>query len=201
MTPTAPVRSVLARDDRALACFELASLARGPVVLDALVKRAPVVLRHAARHSGGKYVIVFDGDVASVEESWEAGLEVVGDALLDRMKLARAHELLWEALEGRLAAPTGEAVLMVETSTVACALEHLDHVLKLVPTAVVDLHLAAGIAGRGYFAVEAPLHDLQFARDELAMRIPAGRQLGLDIIARPHPEMLVAFGQTPPFGI
>jgi microcompartment protein CcmL/EutN len=183
----------------ALACLELSSIARGVRVLDAIVKRAPVNLRHHGRHSCGKYVILVDGDVASVEESYEDALQHSGGALVDHMFLARVHDRVWAALDGDYAEPTDLAALMVETTSIACIVEALDYSVKLVDAAIVDLQLASGIGGKGYFALQAPQHDLEYTRDELLIRLPTDRVVGIDLIARPHHEMLAAFGHAGPF--
>jgi len=182
----------------ALACVELTSIARGVRVLDAMVKRAPVRLRHYGRHSDGKFVILIDGDVASVEEAYEEGLQHAGSRLLDHMMLPRAHDRLVAALAGELPAPSSDALLMVETSAVACLLEAVDHTLKLIATEIVDLHVAQGIGGKGYVALEGALHDLEYARDELAIRLPERFLVELELIARPHADLEVAFGQDEP---
>lgn len=184
---------------QALACVELNSIARGVRVLDVMVKRAPVVLRHHGRHSTGKYVILIEGDVADVEEAYEDALQHCGDALLDHMFLARAHERVWDALDGRYAPPRDVAALMVETVTIACNIEALDFAVKLVDAEIVDLQLGNGIGGKGYFALQAEQHDLEHARDELLIHLPTERIVGLDLIANPHYEMLTAFGHGGPF--
>ena len=195
MTPVGATERV----NDALACVELSSIARGVRVLDVIVKRAPVRLRHHGRHSDGKYVILVEGDVASVEESYEDALQHCGDTLIDHMFLARVHDRVWAALDGEYAEATEEAALMVETTSVACNVEALDFAVKLIDARVVDLQLASGIGGKGYFALQAPQHDLEYARDELLIRLPADRTVGIDLIARPHPDMLAALGHTAPF--
>ncbi len=185
---------------RALACVELSSIARGVRLLDAIVKRAPVVLRHHGRHSGGKYVILIEGAIADVEESYDDALQNCGDTLIDHMMLAQVHERVWDALDGRAAAAAAPfAALMVETTTLACNIEALDFVVKLVDANVVDWQLGNGIGGKGYFAVQAAQADLDYARDELLIRLPTDRLVALDLIANPHPEMLGALGHSGPF--
>lgn len=186
-------------DSRALACVELASLARGVRVLDVIVKRAPVRLRHHGRHSSGKYVILIDGGVADVEEAYDDALQNCGDTLLDHMLLAQVHDRVWAALDGAYTAPSERAALMVETTTLACNIEALDFAVKLVDADVVDLQLGNGIGGKGYFALQAEQYDLEHARDELLIRLPDARLVGLDLIANPHAEMLGAFGHAGPF--
>ena len=188
-----------APENSALACIELSSIARGMVVLDAIAKRAPVKIRHRGRYSGGKYLIVIEGDVASVEESFSAAMDVSQPVLLDSMMLATAHEDLIHALDGKMAAATGEAVLLFELTTVASILRSLDSTLKLIETKVVDLHCAMGIGGKGFFAVEAPLHDVEFARDELLLTVDPELIISAEIIARPHEEMWDAMGHHNPF--
>ena len=185
---------------RALACIELSSIARGVRVLDVIVKRAPVVLRHHARHSGGKYVVLFEGDVADVEESFEESLAHCGDALLDRMLLAHAHTNVWRGLDGDYdTADAGDAALMVETTTLASNVEALDFAAKLVEARLVDWQLGNGIGGKGYFAVQGPQYDLEYLRDELLIRLNAETLVCVDLIPNPHPEMLGALGHEGPF--
>ncbi len=183
----------------ALACVELSSLARGVRVLDAMAKRAPIVFRHHGRHSSGKYVILVEGDVASVEESYEEALQHAGSALLDSMFLAVVHPRVWRTLGGEYDATNAESALMVETTTVATNIETLDFSLKLVDATLVDWQLATGIGGKGYFALQGPQYDLEYLRDELLVRIPDDVCIGLELIPNPHEEMLAAFGHPGPF--
>ncbi len=186
-------------DQTALACLELSSIARGILVLDQMVKRAPVRIRHRGRHSNGKYIILFDGDVASVEESYEAGMEAAQSHLVDHMMLATVHPQITDALSGNYRKPSGDAVLLAELTQVASILERLDATLKLIEANLVDLQLAMGIGGRGYFAVEAPLFDIEYARDELMNTVEPDLLIAVDIIARPHEEMWSAMGHRHPF--
>lgn len=183
----------------ALACVELASIARGVRLVDVMVKRASVALRHHGRHSGGKYVILVEGPVANVEEAYEDALQHAGDHLIDHMMLPHAHSRLWAALDGRYDEPDDRAAVMVETIKLAGLLRNLDFAVKLVDAAVIDLQIAAGIAGKGYFAVQAELHDAEYLRDELLVRIPDDELVEIELIANPHPEMLTAFGHPGPF--
>ena len=51
----------------ALALVELASIARGHRVADAMCKRAPVVLLRTDWVSPGKYLVLVEGEVAAVD--------------------------------------------------------------------------------------------------------------------------------------
>ena len=60
----------------ALALLEVASLARGVVAADAVAKQAQVELLECSPVSPGKYLILFAGGVAEVDESLRAGAAV-----------------------------------------------------------------------------------------------------------------------------
>ena len=63
----------------ALAVVELSSIARGHRVADAMLKRAPVRLMRADAISPGKFLVLVEGDVAAVDESFRVGTDVAGD--------------------------------------------------------------------------------------------------------------------------
>ena len=60
----------------ALGIIELTSIARGVLVADAMVKKAPVRILQSHPISPGKHIIVIAGEVAEVDESMQAGLAV-----------------------------------------------------------------------------------------------------------------------------
>jgi microcompartment protein CcmL/EutN len=60
----------------ALAVVELSSIARGHRVADAMLKRAPVRLMRADAISPGKFLVLVEGDVAAVDESFRVGTDV-----------------------------------------------------------------------------------------------------------------------------
>ena len=67
----------------ALGFIETASIARGVEALDALLKRARVEVLLTTIVPRGKYLILFGGGVADVEEALKGGLESAGKSVLD----------------------------------------------------------------------------------------------------------------------
>ncbi len=84
--------------EAALALLEVSSIARGVVVADAVAKRARIELLQCGPVSPGKYLVLFAGGVAEVDESLAAGAAAAGDSLLDRLFLPQAHEQLLPAV-------------------------------------------------------------------------------------------------------
>lgn len=158
------------------------------VVCDAMVKRAAVEVLRSHPVDPGKYVILFAGPVAEVEEAMEAGEEAAAGAAMDRLLLPFAHETLASAVTGAHARPAIDALGIFECHTLAGAVVALDTALKAAQVATVELRLGSGIGGKGYFVVTGELHDVEAAL-EGAERVVAGDVMR-EIIALPHPDFI-----------
>ena len=173
----------------AVAVVETASIARGLVMLDALVKKAPVTVRTARPVSPGKLVDVFGGAVDAVTESHAAALEVAGSDLVDELFLPGAHAELLPAIDRALSLREGDAVGIVEMTTVAAAIHAADTALKAVDVAVVAMQLAVGIGGKGWFTLTGTVADVGAALDAVRAVAREDRIVGIELIAQPHGEV------------
>jgi microcompartment protein CcmL/EutN len=173
----------------AVSVIEAASIARGFVMLDALVKKAPVTVRAARPVSPGKLVVVFGGDVDSTLESHKHALEVIGSCVIDELFLPGAHPALLAAIDATIAPKEGESVGLVETTTVAASVLAADIALKAVDVAVPRMHLALGIGGKGWFAITGALPDVTAALDAVKEGVREDRVVAIELIPQPHGEV------------
>jgi microcompartment protein CcmL/EutN len=180
----------------ALGILELALVARGIVVADALLKKAVVELLRSRPVSGGKHLLLFRGEVAEVEESLAAGRAAAGAALIDELYLPAADDQLWPLLPEPVHAaswdgpgPLPESVAIVETATACAAVAAADAAVKAAEVTVRDLRLAIGISGKAFFTVTGTLSDFEAAA-AAASATAGARLLGLEVIASPAPELL-----------
>lgn len=179
----------------ALALIELSSIARGYQVADAVVKRAPVALRECRPVSPGKFLVLFDGDVASVDESFRRGLEVAGDRLVDKLFLPQAHAQLGPAVRGQASARAGagvavESYAVVETLTVAATLLAADAAAKAAAVRVVEMQLARGIGGKAFFALSGALAEIEAAVEAAVTVADRALVVGTEIIPAPHEDLI-----------
>lgn len=170
----------------ALALLELESIARGFTTADVLLKRADVTLALAEPTTPGKFVLLFFGEIADVEESFQAAVEHAGALLLDKLYLPGPSDQLLRALEGTLGAKDSESLGIVETHTVASALLAADAALKAADVWLTTLHLAKGIGGKGYFTLAGALHMVEAALEAAGAAIAPPLLLTTECIARPH---------------
>ena len=187
---TKPTRSEL---PPALAIIELASLSRAAVVLDSIVKRAPVRLHTAQRVSPGKFLIAIVGGVAEVEESFDAGIADSQGFLVDSLFLPQVHHQIRVALNGMDIEIEVDSLATFETYTACSAVHSLDAALKATETDLIGLHLCTGIGGKGYWAISGPLYSVQEAIEVAENTVPQAIRVSAEVIAAPHPEAVAAF--------
>ena len=179
-----------------LALIEVASIARGHRVADAMVKRAPVELLRCDPVSPGKLLVLVAGEVASVDEAFRAGLEVAGDAALDKLFLPRAHDQLPAALRGEARAGEGEqrhdigALGIVETRTVAATILSADAAVKAALVRLIEMQLARGIGGKAYFVVTGALDEVEASVEAALGAVDAAAVYATEIIAAPHADLV-----------
>lgn len=177
----------------ALALLEVASIARGVVVADAVAKRASIELLQCEPVSPGKYLILFSGGVAEVEESQQAGVAAAGDSLLDRLFLPQAHEQLLPAIragsKGFVHDAAEETAGLIEVHSVAAALRSADAACKAARVRLQLLHLARGIGGKAWFILRGDLHSVEASVAAATQAAGDGLIAGAEIIARPHGDL------------
>ncbi|HEY2731923.1 MAG TPA: BMC domain-containing protein [Polyangia bacterium] len=176
-----------------LALIEVASIARGHRVADAMVKRAAVELLRCDAVSPGKLLVLVAGEVAAVDEAYRAGLEVAGDAILDRLILPQAHEQLPGALRGEARAGdvAGVGALgIVETTTVAATILAADAATKAALVRLIEMQLARGIGGKAYFIVTGALAEVEAAVEAAVGAVDAATVRATEIIAAPHEDLV-----------
>ena len=173
----------------AIGMIELSSLARGLVAGDQIVKRAPVNLHTAEAVSNGKFILLFSGDVSSVEESLQAGIGVSGDYLVDQVFLPQIHPQVTNYLNNPNQKVLIDSLGVIETVSVATIIHVADAVCKTAPVDLVEIILAKGIGGKGFCLFSGDLADVEASLEaggEIAQRLE--KLTKKELIPSPHKE-------------
>jgi len=173
----------------ALGCIELASIARGIVVLDQMAKRAETTLVAHRTLSPGRYLILVSGNVAEVEEALDAARATAKEDLVDMLFLADPSDEIRGALASSLPGGLDESLAIIETATVSSALLGVDRAVKESGVRLLELRLGAGLTGKGVFTLTGPLHMIEAARDAIHRAVDPLRIVRIEVIARPHPDL------------
>jgi microcompartment protein CcmL/EutN len=147
----------------AIALIEFDSIVQGILAGDAMVKRAPIAFLRTGTVQRGKYLVLVGGDTASVEESLQAGLDVGGEGVVDKVYLPHVHPTVFEAVQGSRQVGAYESLGVIETSTVASIIQAADAAVKGAEVTLLEIRLANGMAGKGLALVTGEVADVEAA--------------------------------------
>lgn len=173
----------------ALGIIEVTSIARGVLVVDTMVKKAPIRVLSNHPISPGKHLIVVDGDVAEVDEAMQAGLAIAAGTLVDRLFLPFAHEQIAPLLAGGRGTAPPSAVAIFETFSATATVLAADAAAKAAEITLLDVRLGQGIGGKGFFTMTGELEAIEAAVHAGRSAVDAGLVVGVEIIPRPHEDL------------
>ena len=178
----------------AVGILELASIAQGYTIVDQIVKKAPVKILEATYMTPGKFFILFNGDEASVDESFTHASELSKSKMLDSVMIPNLHLDVLPGLYGML---KNEAVLslgVVETLTMSSGILGADLTAKNADVKLIEVRSSRGIGGKSVYFFTGKLDEVQAgiaaAEGTLARR---GTLVHTEIISNPHSDLLEYF--------
>ena len=181
-----------ALSDPAIALLEFDSISAGILSGDAMVKTSPIGVIYAGTVHPGKYLVLAGGDTASVEIALATGREMGGGHVSDWVFLPDIHTEVMSAITKGAGAASldGEALGIVETTTVAAVLDAADAGVKAADVRVSSVRLADGLGGKGYVLFSGVIAEVEAAVEAAVVRIePHGTMIRSDVIAQLHEEM------------
>ncbi|MEK6588089.1 MAG: BMC domain-containing protein [Chloroflexota bacterium] len=186
--------------DPALSLIEFSSIAVGIEAADAMVKRAPIEVIRAGTVQPGKYLVLIGGLTADVEESLAAGRQVGGPAIVDIVYLPQVHRDLVEALQGGRVPDLRDALGVVETTSVAAAIQAADAGIKAANVSLVEVRLADGLGGKGIVLFSGLVADVEIAVASGVAALDRADQLVRQVvIPKLHEEMWENLSQATRF--
>jgi len=186
--------------DPALSLVEFSSIAVGIQAADAMVKRAPIEVIQAGTVQPGKYLVLIGGLTADVEEALAAGRQVGGSAIVDIVYLPQVHPELVEALRGGRVPKPKDALGVVETSSVAAAIQAADAGIKAAAVQLVEVRLADGLGGKGIVLFSGLVADVEVAVERGVAALDRPDQLVREVvIPQLHEELWANLSQATRF--
>lgn len=174
----------------AIGLLEFDSIAAGIKAGDAMVKRGPVSGVVAGTVHPGKYLVLVWGEVAAVEEALAAGRSAGPEGtIVDELFLPDVHPDVADAIRGVRTPGAGEAVGVIETATVAAAVEAADAAVKGAGVYLMELNLADGLGGKGYALFCGTVPDVEAAVSIGSAQLTADDLVGTVVIPQLQGEM------------
>jgi len=180
----------------ALGALEFSSIAIGIMALDEMVKIAPVKIIEARTMCPGKYLIVFSGDVASVEYSYNKGYETGKELIIDSLFLPQIHPDALNAIGKIVFTEEWDAIGIIETFSVVSGIEAADRAAKVGGVKIIEVRLAIGFGGKSYVKMLGSLDAVQAAMEAGTAKARSKGLLCMStLIPQPHIETKPYFMQ------
>lgn len=170
----------------AIGVVELNSLARGVVVADAMVKRAPVKLLDSHPICPGKFLIIVGGEVDDVNEAMDAARYYAGYTLTDSIIIQNLHAQVLPAIQGANPVPAISSVGLLETWVSPSCVMAADAACKAADITLIEVRLANGLGGKAYMTLTGELHEVEAAMQAAVKAVTSGHLIRHEIIPAPH---------------
>ena len=174
-------------DFSVLGVLEFSSVAVGIRALDEMVKKAPIKIVDAKTVCPGKYIIVFSGDVASVEASFKQGKDAGNGFLVDELFLPMVHEDVAKAIGTVVKIDNWDAAGIIETYSVIGSIEAGDAAAKAGGVKITEIRLTMGLGGKSYVKMIGSLDAVEAAMKAGTEAVRKKGLLCMDIIL-PQPD-------------
>jgi len=173
-----------------LGAIEFKSIAVGFQALDQMVKVAPIQIIDARTISSGKYLIIFSGDVASVEYAYRIGIETGGEHIVDKLFLPQVHPDVIPAIGNNINIGEWDTIGIIETLSIVSGIESADRAAKEGGIKIIEIRLADGYGGKSYVKMMGSLDAVQAAVKAGTTIAREKNLLGMNtIIPQPHKEI------------
>lgn len=178
----------------AIGIVEFNSIAKGIEASDSMAKTADVTLLVAKHLCPGKYMVLVSGDVSSVRQSINAGIETGEQYTVDHFVIPNVHPSILPAIGGGNDLTNVKAIGVIETYSVAASIEATDVAVKTADVTPIRLHMAFGIGGKSYSIVTGEVAAVKAA-------VAAGSDIAAEkgmlvsrvVIPRPSPQVIDSF--------
>ena len=171
--------------------LELNSIAKGVEVADIILKTADVSLIFAKAGCPGKYYILFNGDVAAVKSSMEAGKALGENHVVDDCVIPNIDPQVVRAINMTNLPESYQAIGVMEFYTVTASVYGADAAVKAAEVDLVDVRLGTGIGGKSFVILTG---EVAAVRESVACGIltpnAEGMVVSSVVIPSPHPELL-----------
>lgn len=147
----------------ALALLELSNISSGIFVGDAIIKAAPVSVLKSGTVHNGKYILLFGGSVASVKESYNKGMSIGGNNIIDQVFLPDIDQKVLDGILGVRKKVGDESIGVFETSSVASVINSADAAVKGAKVEIIEIRLADDIGGKGLVIYNGKMEEVEEA--------------------------------------
>ena len=150
-------------NEKAIGLVEFISIARGIEATDAMVKVADVNLLLSKTVCAGKYISLIGGDVSSIEQAIDVGVEIAGETLVDQFILPNVHPSVIPSITATTSIEDLRSLGVIETFSVAASIVAADTAVKAALVDLVEIRAAIGLGGKSFVILNGDVADIRTA--------------------------------------
>lgn len=170
----------------AIGLIEYLKIPTGMVAADKMIKVANIEILEASVVCPGKYVVIFKGNLSEVKAAIDLGKREFEENLIDYFILGNPSEKIYKTIIGATDVEIESAVGIIESYSVATAVEAADIAVKTANVEIVELRLARGLCGKSYFVITGLISDVEAStKSSIKYLKEKGMYLDSGIIANP----------------
>ncbi len=175
----------------AIGIVELSSIAAGYSTSDEMLKAADVEMLLARSICSGKYMVMVGGEVADVQSSVAAGIEISEGAVIDSAVLPNIDPSVFPAISGANPVDKLDALGVIESFSVTSLIEAADAAAKAADVQLIEMRLAMALGGKAFATLTGNVSAVQTAVDAGADLVSEkGLLVHKVVIPRPHENLL-----------
>jgi len=170
---------------------EFSSIARGHEACDAMLKASAVEMILARTICSGKYIALVGGDVAAVEASVSAGVDVGRETVVDWIVIPNVHPAIFPAMAATIRVKVPDALGIIESFSVASLVEAADAAAKAAAIELIDIRLAMALGGKGFVTFTGSVDAVRAAVEAGSMPVESkGLLVRKVVIPAPRKELM-----------
>jgi microcompartment protein CcmL/EutN len=176
---------------KAIGMVEFTSIARGIYAADQMLKISDVEIVTASSVCPGKYMVIVEGDVASVQDSVSIGERLAEEFLVDSIVIPNVSPLVFPAITGTTMPDKIQALGIMESFSLATMVIAADAILKAADLQPLELRLGNGLGGKSFFTFTGDVSAVQTGVEiGKAIAIEKGLLVNAEVIASPSDRLM-----------
>ena len=178
---------------KAVGFVEIKSIPVGIQTADEMVKAGNVELLVSTPMCPGKYIIIIGGQVGPVKAAMSKAELISGIYLIQSLVLDNIREEVLPAIAGVTPNKEIQALGTIETISAVTSIVAADVAVKASNVSIVDLRVARGMGGKGYFVITGEVSSVRTAVNAVLAQLGvSGEITSTSIIPRPHKQIVEA---------
>lgn len=173
--------------EKAIGMLEYKTVSKGMYVADQILKLASINLLQASVVCPGKYIVLFQGELSSIDACISYAKQEQSEGLIDSFILGNPDDSIYTALYGATNIVEKNTLGIIETYSVPSIILASDMVVKTANVTLIEIRIAKGMCGKSYLTFTGDISDVTNSVEKVKLMLKESGWL-LDYSVIPSPD-------------